>query len=259
MTNMIYQVYVGKKNRLYDHCVASVRDYCDKYEIDHIVQREPILKIKPDVFNTNRSTESYEKHGGYLPIFEKQNAFNYLDDYDKIAIIDADIWIRPDSPNIFDHFLGHFGAVAERDMPIHDWYKKKIINYSHMQYSKLAQKVDFKPNRLGYEFFNMGLMLLKSKEIKKYLNDQTPREFLSRSEFKDFVDGVGHWKWSTDQTLMNYWVKKEKIDVQPMSWRWNGLYTACDKIRECYFVHFFLKDKLPERGENIEKLMENIT
>ena len=38
----------------------------------------------------------------YLPIYEKENAFDYIDDYDQIAIIDADIYIRPDSPNIFD-------------------------------------------------------------------------------------------------------------------------------------------------------------
>lgn len=44
------------------------------------------------------------KYGGYLPIYEKENAFDYLDDYDQIAIIDADIYIRPDAPNIFEDF-----------------------------------------------------------------------------------------------------------------------------------------------------------
>ena len=37
-----------------------------------------------------------------LPIYEKENAFDYFDDYDQIAIIDADIYIRDTAPNIFN-------------------------------------------------------------------------------------------------------------------------------------------------------------
>ena len=43
-----------------------------------------------------------------------------------------------------------------------------------------------------------------------------------------------------------------------IDWRFNGLYTANTNIRECHFVHFFLKDKLPDRGENVEQLMKDI-
>ena len=102
MKQLIYQVYVGKRSKLYDHCTDSVKQYCKKHGIGHVIQKFPILSIKPDVFATNRSRESYEKHGGFLPIYEKENAFVYFKDYDQIAIIDADVWIRPDSPNIFD-------------------------------------------------------------------------------------------------------------------------------------------------------------
>ena len=48
------------------------------------------------------------------------------------------------------------------------------------------------------------------------------------------------------------------MNVHHLDWRFNGLYTANTKIRECHFVHFFLKDKLPERGENVEQLMKDI-
>ena len=76
MKRLIYQVYVGKKSKLYDHCTASVKAYAKQIGADYECQRTPILMIKPDVFNTNRSKESYEKYGGYLPIYEKENAFN---------------------------------------------------------------------------------------------------------------------------------------------------------------------------------------
>jgi len=102
MKRLIYQVYTGPRKRLYDHCTKSVATYCEEHGIDHVIQREPILRIKPDVFATNRSKESYGKHGGFLPIYEKENAFAYFDRYDQIAIVDGDIWIRPNSPNLFD-------------------------------------------------------------------------------------------------------------------------------------------------------------
>ena len=40
MKQLIYQVYVGKKSKLYDHCIASVKDYCSNHKIDHIIQRQ---------------------------------------------------------------------------------------------------------------------------------------------------------------------------------------------------------------------------
>lgn len=264
MKRLIYQVCIGKakNSQLYKHCIKSVADYAEKYGIDHKVQTTPVLRIKPDIFSTNRSKESYEKHGGYLPIYEKENAFSFLDEYDQIAIIDADIYIRENAENIFDYMLNDFafGAVCEREMPITGQYQQKIINYSRMQYDYLHKNkgVDFKPDRLGYEFFNMGMIVLNSAKFKPYLNGQTPKQFIERAEFKDFVDGKGAWKWSTDQTLLNYFIKKYKVPVQSLNWRWNGLFTANTKIKECDFVHFFLKDKLPNAGENVEELMRLI-
>ena len=258
MKRLIYQVYVGRRSKLYDVCTNSVKDYCKKYDIDHVVQRTPILRIKPDIFSTNRSKESYEKHGGFLPIYEKENAFSYWPKYDQICIVDSDIWIRPDAPNIFDAIDPDmdFAGAVEQQMPINDWYKQKILNYSQMQYGQL--KIDWKFDRkLGYPFMNMGLMLM-NKSFAKYLNDETPHQFLRRPEFKGFIDGMGAWKWSTDQTLLNYWIRKERMKIQELDWKWNALFTAVKDPRQAYFVHFFLKDKLPNRGENVEELMKHV-
>ena len=259
MRTLIYQVYVGKRSRLYDVCTKSVSEYAEKVGADYICQRQPILKIKPDIFSTNRSKESYEKHGGFLPIYEKEVAFDYFDKYDQICIIDADIYVRPTAPNIFDELdpeVYDFGGVVESSMPIPEWYQQKILNYSQMQYGSLNMNWKFSPIT-GFPFMNMGMMLM-GKGLQKYLKGQTAKQFIERSEFKQFVDGLGPWKWSTDQTLLNWWIRKEGMMIKNLDWRWNGLFTANDRIKECHFVHFFLKDKLPERGENIEALMEAI-
>lgn len=254
---LIYQVYTGKKSKLYDYCTASVQEYAKRIGAEYICQYEPILRIKPDIFRTNRSKESYEKYGGFLPIYEKENAFSYLESYDQVAIIDADVYVRETAPDIFADCDGFcFGAVVERDMPLTPQYVKKIQGYSKMQYGSIKD-VDFDPNHLGYEFMNMGVMVL-NKSITKYLEGQTPQQFLQRAEFKDFIDGIGAWKWSTDQTLLNYWIRKEKMNIKRMDWKWNGLYTANTEIKSCHFVHFFLKDKLPSQGENVAELLKNV-
>ena len=260
MKRLIYQVAVGAKSRLYKHCIQSCAEYCAKHDIDHVVQTIPKLRIKPDIFVTNRSKESYEKHGGFLPIYEKENAFSYFDQYDQIAIIDADIYIRADAPNIFNDLKpeADFGGVVEASMPILPWYVQKISNYSKMQYGQL--KINWQYNEAtGFPFMNMGMMVM-NKSFAKYLNGQTPEQFIRREEFKKFVDGMGGWKWSTDQTLLNYWVNTCGMTVQKLDWKWNALYTAIDnsKIKEANFVHFFLKDKLPNRGEDVKELMKQI-
>ena len=260
MNRMIYQVAVGSQSKLYLHCIESVKKYCDKYNITHIVQTEPILRIRPDETRSGRSKEAVERLG-YMPIYEKENAFEYFDRYDQIAIVDSDIYIKSNAPDIFLDLPSKydFGGVAERELPLNHKYKNKITNYSRSAFTNLKD-VDWKWNHLGAEFYNMGLMVINSKGFLPYLKGQTPKQFLDREEFKDFVDGVGYKKWSTDQMLLNWWVKKESIPTLNMDWRWNGLYKGIDDSRlpEAYFVHFFLKDLLPQRGENISALMEAI-
>ena len=169
MKRLIYQVCLGQaqNSKLYQKCIESVTEYCKVHGVDHFVQREAHLRIKPDIFATNRSKESYEKHGGFLPIYEKENAFDCFEKgYDQIAIIDADIYIRPDAPNIFDD-LGSdydFGAVVERDMPISGQYAQKIKNYSHMQYTPLKD-VKWECNDWGAKFYNMGMMVMNKSIV----------------------------------------------------------------------------------------------
>lgn len=260
MRRLIYQVSVGKPSKLYEHCIKSVAKYCKAHNIDHHVQTEPILKIKPNPFLSNRSEGASRL--GYLPIFEKENAFDRFPEYDQIAIIDSDVYIKMWSPNVFDAFgTEHpFGAVCEREMPLTKEYERKIINYSHMQYHNLQnpmEHMDFKPSRLGYEFFNMGVMLMNRSFHESFIK-MPAKDWLAKHEFQPFINGKGNWKWSTDQTLLNYFLKKKGVKVKHMDWWWNGLFSANTRIQDCNFIHFFLKDKLPERGENVETLMRHL-
>jgi hypothetical protein len=50
------------------------------------------------------------------------------------------------------------------------------------------------------------------------------------------------------------------MKVKNLSWQWNALYTAVEDthMKNAYFIHFFLKDHLPEKGENINLLMSKL-
>jgi lipopolysaccharide biosynthesis glycosyltransferase len=256
---LIYQVKLGK-SILYDFCTDSVKKYADRIGATYICQTEPILKICPDPKTSGRSFEAWHKIPNIpcLPIYEKETALSYFPEYDQICIIDADIYIKPSTPNIFNELPEQycFGGVVERSMPITEQYRKKILHYSQKQYGPLRTEADFKWDSMkGAEFMNMGLMLM-NKSIYPYLRGQTPKKFLSRPEFKRFVDGLGDWKRSTDQTLLNYWLKKEQIPTKHLDWRWNTLYKGIQDsaLKDSYFIHFFLKGKLPKQGEDLQML-----
>jgi len=246
--HLIYQVAIGPQSALYEQCIKSVAKYCERIGAAHYVQREPILKIKPDPRTTNRSEEAVSRLG-YLPIFEKENAFTYLHAHHKVIILDADIYIREKcTKDIFREWDTPFAGVYEDAMPSLPWHRRKLQGYTRMQYGS--------PDR---RFFNMGLMCL-SDSLLPYISGMTPKQFIQQERFRDFVDGKGVYKWSTDQTLLNHWIEWDEIPVTPLDWKWNCLYTTVndEDLKKAHFIHFFLKDKLPQRGENVEQLMEII-
>lgn len=254
MANLIYQIALGETPAFYDICTASVDRYCKRHGLDHIVQTEPILRIVP--VKSCRSVNALRL--GYLPIYEKEAAFAYLDRYEKIAIIDADVYIRDCAPNIFDQPVEAFGGVLERDLPITSSYADKIRKYSHGQYDLLTD-VDWKWGDYGAAFYNMGVMLL-GPGFRKYLNGETPEQFVRRPEFERFVNGEGHYKWSADQTLLNYWVKKSGMPALNLDWRWNAIQMAVEPswLREAYFVHFVLSSKMPRGGAEIPEIISRL-
>lgn len=249
-SRLIYQVNIGKTPAFYDLCIESVARYAERVSARHIVQTEPILRIAPK--KSARSENALRM--GFLPIYEKENALDYLDRYAQVLILDADVYVRESAPDIFDH-NADFCGVVERDMPLTVQYFDKIRKYSQGQYGSLAD-VDWKWNENGAEFFNMGVMLLG--DVRKYLNGQTPGQFLRRPEFERFVNGEGHWRWSTDQTLLNYWVKASGMSVKNLDWKWNALYGAVRDVTPAHFVHFFLSAKMPRGGAEVPDIIAGL-
>ena len=255
MKTLIYQVNVGTPPAFYQTCINSVAQYCKRYDIVHFIQLKPILKIKP--LRSERGTMKLD----YLPIFEKENAFEFLKAYDKVCIIDADIYIRDNVPNIFDEIDMDtaFAGVRECDMPLTPKYQHKIQGFSTKQYEMFPEIMKEHTTEYGVPFYNMGLMLF-TKKLQEYLSRMTPEQFIRQEQFEGFVNGKGHWKWSTDQTLLNYWVKTSGMETKNLSWKWNALFKAVrdEELPESYFIHFFLSDNLPQQGATIPKIVKDL-
>ena len=249
---LIYQVAVGEVPSFYHDCIASAARYADRIGADHIVQTEATLKIAP--LKSARSENALRL--GYLPIYEKENAFQYLSQYDQVLILDADVYVKHCAPSIFDETDSPFAGVVEREMPLTVQYRQKVAKHSTGQFDSLRD-VDWHWNPQGADYFNMGVMLLH-RSIRPYLRSETPEEFLRRPEFERFVNGEGHWRWSTDQTLLNYWLKRDLVPVSRLDWRWNALYGAVTDVSLAHFVHFFLSAKLPKRGAEIPDIIQSL-
>lgn len=258
--HLIYQVWVGSPQQpVYDLCTRSVARYCSRHGIDHVLQREPILAIRP-LDMSHRPYGAVDRLG-YLPIFEKENAFAWFDRYDRICILDSDIYIRAHAPNIFDELDGEaaFAAVLERDLPLRTAYVGALRNYAEAQFGQLRGPAWQWSETYGPEFYNMGVMLM-DRSVVSYLNGDSPEQFIRRAEFERFVNGVGPWRHSTDQTLLNYWVRNSGMPRKNLSWKWNALFRAVcdDALPEAYFIHFFVSHRLPRRGEEVPDIVAQI-
>jgi lipopolysaccharide biosynthesis glycosyltransferase len=256
MKRAVYQVAIGD-SPLYTVCTQSVARWCEKHGVEHVVQTEPILKIRPGPGN-QRSPQATKPHG-CLVIFEKENAFALLDEYDQVAVIDADVYVKPGAPNLFDRVSDwyHFAACIERNMPITSQYLAKLRDYSLRQYWNLTD-VDWDwEESSGARFFNMGMLVL-NKRFSELLDGQTPSEFLARPYFQRFIDGEGAWRWSTDQTLLNWFLQRSIGRALDLHWKWNALYGAVfpEHIRQAHFVHFFLSKHI--RGLNEGPIDEKV-
>ena len=233
---LIYQVAVGEVPQFYELCIDSVARYAERIGAQHLVQREPVLKIAPKA--SRRSDNALRL--GYLPIYEKECAFSHLASNDQVLILDADIFVKESAPDIFAQSNAPFAGVLERDMPLTPVYAEKVRKHSLGQFSTLTD-VDWDWNPQGAAYYNMGLMLLH-ESIRPYIGG-SPEQFIRRPEFERFVNGEGHWKWSTDQTLLNYWLKRDHVPCANLDWRWNALYSAVRSVEGAHFVHFFLAAK----------------
>ena len=138
---------------------------------------------------------------------ERMIFFSYYDEYDLIAHIDIDVFITEKAPPLPDV---SFAAVLERTEYLERLYSFNIPNYTNG----------------GVYFFNSS--------TAKILWDETLK--LRQGQFQEWHK-VAHG----NQTIVNYWVMKNKILKTILDERWNAMPFNShweNRWHENYFIHY---------------------
>lgn len=230
MRLLVYQVAIGEQRPLWQHCLDSVGIWCKRHGYDHHIQREPLLRIRPK--NSQRSANALRL--GYLPNLEKLAGLDHLPSYDGVIIMDADVWLRPNAPSIVPDLppTCDVAGCPERAMPIVPAYAKKLDWYERGQFGPVQW--------VGLPFIQFGVVVYL-RSFLRFVPDGA-RALLARPDLQPFIDGQGSWKWQTEQTTMNWFLRSQRVHVHHFPHLWNGLYGVLNpgEIERCHAIHFFL-------------------
>jgi ADP-heptose:LPS heptosyltransferase len=199
--NAIVTIVKGDKyNEIWKRTESFFIDYADKCDSELIVLQ---------------GVEGYEYPS---PHWIKFGVYQLLRQYDRIAFIDADIIIRPDTPSLFDIVpedqFGIFneGEYTPRAMCIHE--VRKVFD------------VDIK-NWNGTDYYNTGVMVFSKQH--RYL-------FKITEEIKPLRNAFG------EQTYINMKLMANNVKIFPLPFKYNRM-SIMDRITgmtrlDSYIIHY---------------------
>lgn len=121
-------------------------------------------------------------------------------EYDQVLIVDADTIIHPKAPNFFKETNNEFSVV--RNNGCSEWLTRSIRDWGNNLFPNEAK---VKP----WEYFNGGFQITSAKH-KTFYNKV--KEFYTKN-YSIILELNDKIKAGTDQTIINYLVKKEGIKV----------------------------------------------
>ena len=143
------------------------------------------------------------------PGFSKLALGNLLQTYDRLLYVDSDVLIAPGAPNLFELVpAGKVGATridqlkAEEAPAIANGWVARDISLVQQMFGSIGWQT---------EYFNSGVMVFSSAHRILFETALRLAEDWSASKERTFAD----------QTLFNYTVKKEGIDLVDLGMRFN--------------------------------------
>ena len=138
-------------------------------------------------------------------VFDMLEANNI--EYDQILMVDADMIVHPDCPNFFNDTNNKFTSV--HDYGVYEWILRSIENYSKHVFN--GHMIDF------WKYINGGFQIVNKNHkdfYKKILEFYNTNKDLLLQVQQSY--GVG-----TDQTVLNFLLELENIDVNLLSYEYN--------------------------------------
>ena len=180
--------YSSNRRLPYQNSISSWKEWCNKNDCELFV-------LNDLVFDNNRMAICWQRY--YL--FDILNNNNV--DYDQVLMVDADTIVHPDCPNFFLETDNKYCGVQCDGC--YEWVSRSIKKYHNHLFSE--QDI-LKP----WEYINGGFQIVNKKhqqffqDIVKFYWENSDKLIHAQETFK-----VG-----TDQTVVNYLLKKWNIDVK---------------------------------------------
>ena len=210
MSNIVFipNIDLGKSQerqesntQVYQYSIDSWKSWCDKNDCELLVWEDLLYPID------------------YMKItWQRYYLFDILDgnniDYDQVLMVDADTIVHTDCPNFFEETEGKYCGVMNNGD--YEWVLRSIRGFG----DKLFDGMRIHP----WTYINGGFQILNSKH-KEFFETMKSYYLENESKIQQTIDEV---KASTDQTILNYMLVKNNVDVKILP----ECYNLVDMVRK---------------------------
>jgi hypothetical protein len=212
--NLVYISSMDGFEDRFPYGIKTVSNYCNFHNIPLVVKYRKSSKVPAEV------------DGSWYPWFDP-----YLkeQDWDKVIVLDADIMIHWDAPNMFEEFADiEFGVVLDSSDPIKVGGLPHLTQWSKHFFVLNDPKTYF---NAGFVVTNRECYDIIAEDITLYFNhwvkhrpsaqEQTPLNLIARNRFVNKITYLDR-KWN-DMIFYNYDYKdgQNNFDFIEKSWVWH--------------------------------------
>lgn len=195
--NIVFFTCMDKAPDLLDYkewCIKSWKVWCKKHDVDIFILSDE-LKDKTIM----------------KPTWQRWHVFDILDanniEYNQVALVDVDTMIHPEAPNFFELTKNEFSVVQEDVMV--EWIHNSIQGYQDM----------FKDVKFNWTtYWNNGFIVINEKH-KNLCKDITDFYYENEHELRNRQHNT--LKKGSDQTPVNYMVRKSGLPITYLDKTWN--------------------------------------
>lgn len=237
--NVVFIIDVKKPGQStkpeYMYSIKSWKSFCEKYGHELLVLQDPIVD---------------QSQMGI--IWQRYFLFDIFDHnsikVDQTLIVDADTIVHPDCPDIFS--LTDHKYTVVRDDGDYDWIIRSMENYKKFLFPN-------DPFFDWFSYYNSGFQIVNNSHRSFF---ETMRKFYFENQEKILwcqkTFGVG-----TDQTPLNYLLRREKIDIKELPFTYNCVCLNKKEVlsddmlhtKVCNVMHF---NGLPDKDKSVPFWME---
>jgi hypothetical protein len=196
------------KNIVFMTCIENAPDYLDYKEWCYKSWGVWCKKNDVELFVLDQELRDKTT---MKPTWQRWHVFDVLEanevDYNQVALVDVDTMVHPDAPNFFDETNGEFSGVKD-DLMV-EWVHNSIVGYQDM-----FPNVNFD----WTTYFNCGFIVVNKKH-KKLCKSITDFYYSNESELRNRQHKT--LRKGSDQTPVNYLVRKGGYKITHLSKKWN--------------------------------------